>query len=150
MAMSQVEAVGQASRVPLSLNNNGFSAFIEGHQASAADEPYQIDGAYVDANYLAAAGVRVASGCVIEPPVRDEGRRVAVISETMARRFWPDREALGRDFRLRFDGDPWRVIGVVADYKVNTPGEDPKSYLHLPLDRDDSFVNYVVRTRLPV
>ena len=150
MAMPQVEAVGQASRVPLSLNNNGFSVFIEGHQASAADEPYQVDGAYVDENYLEAVGVRLVSGRDIEPSDRDEGRRVAVISETMARRFWPDREALGRDFRLRFDGDPWRVIGVAADYKVNTPGEDPKSYIHLPLRRNDSFVNYVVRTRLPV
>jgi hypothetical protein len=63
---------------------------------------------------------------------------VAVISETMARRYWPDREAIGRDFRLRFDGEPWRVIGVVADYKVNTPGETPKPYIHLPLRRNDT------------
>jgi predicted lysophospholipase L1 biosynthesis ABC-type transport system permease subunit len=67
----------------------------------------------------------------------------------MARRYWPDREAVGRDFRLRFDGDPWRVIGVVADYKVNTPGEPAKAYVHLPLRRDDSFANYIIRTRLP-
>ena len=67
----------------------------------------------------------------------------------MARRLWPDREALGRDFRLRFDGEPFRVIGVVADYKVDTPGESPKSYIHLPMAPDDAFANYVVRTRLP-
>jgi predicted lysophospholipase L1 biosynthesis ABC-type transport system permease subunit len=89
------------------------------------------------------------SGRGIEASDRDEGRRVAVISETMARRYWPDREAVGRDFRLRFDGDPWRVIGVVADYKVNTPGEPAKAYVHLPLRRDDSFANYIIRTRLP-
>jgi ABC-type antimicrobial peptide transport system permease subunit len=41
------------------------------------------------------------------------------------------------------------VIGVIADYKVDTPGENPKPYIHLPLRRDDSFANYVVRTRLP-
>jgi predicted permease len=149
LAMPQVEAVGSASRVPLSLNNNGFSVFIEGHQGSASDDPYQIDGAYVDEQYLGAMGLKLVAGRGIEPADRDEQRRVAVISQTMARRFWPDREALGRDFRTRFDGEPWRVVGVVADYKVDTPGENAKPYLHLPLGRNDTFANCLVRTRFP-
>jgi predicted permease len=149
LAMPQVEAVGSASRVPLSLNNNGFSVFIEGHQGSASDDPYQIDGAYVDEQYLGAMGLKLVAGRGIEPADRDEQRRVAVISQTMARRFWPDREALGRDFRTRFDGEPWRVVGVVADYKVDTPGENAKPYLHLPLGRNDTFANFLVRTRFP-
>jgi predicted permease len=148
-AMPQVEAVGLVSRVPLSLNNNGFSVFIEGHQSSAADEPYRVDGAYVDQHYFDAMGVKLVSGRSIDVADRDEGRRVVVISQAMARRFWPDREALGRDFRLRFDGEPYRVIGVVADYKVDTPGESAKAYIHLPLGREDTFANYVVQTRLP-
>jgi cell division protein FtsX len=35
---------------------------------------------------------------------------------------------------------------VVADYKVDTPGEQPKPYIHLPFSRHESFGNYVVRT----
>lgn len=149
LALPQVEAVAMVSRVPLSLNNNGFSVYIDGHQAAAADEPYRADGAYVDERYNEALGLRIVSGRGIQAADRDEGRRVAVISETMARRYWPDREAVGRDFRLRFDGEPWRIIGVVADYKVDTPGESSKSYIHLPMRRNDTFANYVVRTRLP-
>lgn len=148
-AMPQVEAVALASRVPMSLNNNGFSVFIEGHQAAASDAPYLVDGAYVDEHYVKAVGLELVSGRGIAPADRDERRQVAVITQAMARRFWPGREPLGRDFRLRFDGEPWRVIGVVADYKVDTPGESPKAYIHLPLRRDDGFANYVVRTRLP-
>ena len=145
-AMPQVEVVAMASRVPLSLNNNGFSVFID--QASASDEPYGVEGAFIDERYFDAMGLRLLSGRGIEQSDRDEQRRVAVITETMARRYWPDREAIGRDFRLRFDGEPWRVIGVVADHKVNTPGETPKPYIHLPLRRNDTFANYVIRTRL--
>jgi hypothetical protein len=133
----------------LSLNNNGFSVFIDGHQAAASDEPYAVDGAYVDDRYDEAMGLRILAGRGIEQSDRDEGRRVAVISETMAKRYWPDREAVGRDFRTSFDGEPWQIIGVMADYKVNTPGETPKPYIHLPLRRNDTFANYVVRTRLP-
>ena len=50
--LPQVEAVGLASRVPLSLNNNGFGVFIDGHQESGADRPYIMDGAYVDEGYF--------------------------------------------------------------------------------------------------
>jgi ABC-type antimicrobial peptide transport system permease subunit len=69
----------------------------------------------------------------------------------MAQRYWPGspEAALGREFRLREGGDPYQVIGVSADYKVNTPGETPKPYLHLPLGREDAFANYVVRTSGP-
>jgi predicted permease len=149
LALPQVDEVALTSRQPLSLNNNGFSVFIPGHQASASDEPYVMDGAYVDERYVQALNLRLVSGRGIQAEDRDEGRRVAVITETMARRYWPDREAVGQDFRTRFDGDPWRVIGVVADYKVNTPGEDPKPYIHLPLRRNDTYANYLVRTRVP-
>jgi macrolide transport system ATP-binding/permease protein len=146
-SMPQVEAVALASRIPMSLNNNGFSVFIEGHQSSSTDEPYRVDGTYIDENYFDAMGLELVAGRRIDRADRDEGRRVAVVTQTMARRYWPDREALGRDFRLRFDGEPWRVIGVVDDYKVDTPGESPKSYIHLPLRADESFANYVIRTR---
>ena len=66
----------------------------------------------------------------------------------MAQRFWPGQpeNALGREIRLREDGDPYQVVGVAADYKVNTPGEAPKSYIHLPLSRQETFGNYIVRT----
>jgi hypothetical protein len=66
----------------------------------------------------------------------------------MAQRYWPGRpeNAIGRGFRFRDGGDLYQVVGVVGDYKVDTPGESPKSYIHLPLGRRETFGNYVVRT----
>ena len=84
------------------------------------------------------------AGRGIEPADRDESRRVAVITSAMAQRYWPGQPeaALGREFRLREGGEPYRVIGVVADYKVDTPGEKPKAYIHLPFGRQETFGNY--------
>jgi hypothetical protein len=53
-----------ASRVPLSLNNNGFSVFID--QASASDEPYGVEGAFIDERYFDAMGLHLLSGRGIE------------------------------------------------------------------------------------
>ena len=150
-ALPQVEAVGLASRIPLSLNNNGFGVFIEGRQQSAEDRPFRVDGAYVDERYIKTLGVELLAGRDIESADRDQPRRVAVVTKTMAQRYWPGTpaDAVGREFRLRWGDEPYVIVGVVADHKVDTPGESPKPYLLLPLRREGTFANYLVRTRGP-
>jgi predicted permease len=148
-ALSGVEAVGLTSRVPLSLNNNGFGLFIEGHQSSGSDRPYGVDGASIDEGYFDALNLRIVEGRGIQPDDRDADRRVAVVTEAMASRFWPGEPALGQEFRTSWDGSPFEIVGVVEDYRVDTPGEAPKPYLHIPLPRDGVYSNYVVRTTPP-
>jgi predicted permease len=141
-----VEAVGTASRTPLSLNNNGFGLFIDGRQSSAHDAPFIVDGARVDEDYFRALGLRVVEGRGIEAADRNEGRRVAVLTRAAVARFWPGEDAVGREFRTSWEGRPWTVVGIVEDYRVDTPGELPKAYLHLPLARESTFANFIVRT----
>ncbi|MBC7896728.1 MAG: ABC transporter permease [Cytophagaceae bacterium] len=148
-AMPQVEDVTLTSRIPLSLNNNGFSVFIDGRQTAATDRPFTMDGTYVDERYLETFGLPLVAGRGIDAADRAENRRVVVVNKTLADRFWPGEDAVGRDIRLRFGGVPWRIVGVVADYRVDTPGEQPKPYLHFPLGADALFSNFVVRTRGP-
>lgn len=148
LGVPAVEAVGMASRVPLSLNNNGFGIYIDGHPMTEADRPIGLDGASVDEDYFDALGLRIVAGRGIEPQDR-ENRAVVVINETMARLYWPGEDPLGRSFRLSRDGDPVQIVGIVEDYKVDTPGEGPKPYLHRPLSARPLYVNYVVRTATP-
>jgi predicted permease len=148
-AVPEVEAVGLASRIPLSLNNNGFGVYIEGHQSSSSDRPYDVDGARIDEGYFDALGLQIVEGRGIEPEDRDGNRRVAVVTGTMAARYWPGESALGREFRVSWDGAPYRIVGIVEDYRVDTPGEIPKPYLHLPLPREGVYSNYVIRTATP-
>ncbi len=144
-----VRAVGLASRLPQSVNNNGFGIFIDGHPTTLADRPIVLDGASVDEDYFAALDLEIVAGRAIEAGDRDEGRRVAVVTATMAARYWPGEDALGRTFRISRAGDPYTIVGVVEDYKVDTPGESPKPYLHVPLRRQTVFANYLVRTATP-
>ncbi|MBT8397106.1 MAG: ABC transporter permease [Gemmatimonadetes bacterium] len=144
-----VEAVGLTSRVPLSLNNNGFGVFIEGHQSSSSDRPYGIDGASIDEGYFQAMDLEILEGRGIRAEDRDGDRRVAVVTEEMSNRFWPGEGGLGREFRGSWDGPPFEIVGIVEDYRVDTPGEDPKPYIHIPLARNGVFSNYVIRTATP-
>ena len=145
-ALPEVVEVGMTSRVPLSLNNNGFGVFIDGHQSSADDRPYIMDGAYVDQAYFDALGLEIVEGRAIEAADRDASARVAVVTETMAERYWPGQDVVGRSFRISWGGEPVRIVGVVEDYRVDTPGESPKPYIHLPLRRATTYGNFIVRT----
>lgn len=148
--LPDVEAVSLSSRLPLSINNNGFGVRVVG-QELPEDRPYAFDGAYVDEHYLNALSLKLLGGRGIEPADRDGSRRVVVITRTMAERFWPGgaENALGREIRTRTDGPTFQVIGVVADHTVDSPGEAAKSYLLFPLDRSVNYGNYLIRSTTP-
>jgi len=148
-ALPQVEAVGMASRLPLELNNNGYGVFMEGHQESSSSRPYFIDGASIDEHYLDVLGLTLLTGRGIEAADREGPDRVAVVTKTMADRYWPGDDAVGREFRTSWEGRPYRIVGIVEDYKVDTPGESPKPYLHVPLPRETEFAGFLVRTTTP-
>lgn len=148
-ATAGVESVAMTSRVPQSVNNNGFGLFID--QTSATDRPYAIDGAYVDESYFDTFELAIVAGRAIDAADVANSNRVVVVTEAMAERFWPGEDAVGKQFRMSFDGVPYDIIGVVEDYKVNTPGEDPTPYLHLPARATTAlFANFIVRTPTPV
>ncbi len=144
-----VESVTVTTRVPQSMNNNGFGLFID--QASANDRPYAVDGTYVDEHYFETFEVAVVAGRAIDEADISNDRRVVVVTEAMAQRFWPGETAVGKQFRHSFDGPNYEIVGVVEDYRVNTPGEEPTPYLHLPLPSTGTlFANFIVRTQTPI
>jgi hypothetical protein len=74
---------------------------------------------------------------------------VAIVNETMARRFWGDpAQALGKRIRMTPE---WRtVIGVAKDIKYARINEDPRPYVYLPFGQmyaSDMFVH--VRASAP-
>jgi hypothetical protein len=106
-----------------------------------------MDGTSVDERYADVLGLALVSGRWINAADRDDRRRVAVVTRTMAERYWPGNAAVGREFRLRWGSDPFVIVGVVEDYKVDTPGESPKAFIHLPRTRETTYGHIMVRTR---
>jgi predicted permease len=64
---------------------------------------------------------------------RKNSAKVAIINETMAKKFWAGEDAIGHHFRF-FKGDTFEVIGVARDIKAVTLGETPTPMVYLPLD----------------
>ena len=78
------------------------------------------------------------------------GRRVAVVNETFARRFWPDRDAVGEQFSI-LEGDSYEIVGVARDSKYRNLREPPRMTMYLPLSQEPMrAMQLVVRSALPV
>ena len=110
------------------------------------------DGAMVPVNavapgYFPATGVPLLRGRGFLDSDREGAPPVFIINETMAKKYWPNEDAIGKRFHV-FGGQPGEVIGVAQDIAYNRPGEDPQPYVYEPLaQRFSSNVTLVVRAQ---
>jgi len=77
---------------------------------------------------------------------------VAIIDESTARKYWPDRDPLGRRLRIGNNpSKPWTtVVGIVKDIKSDGLDIDGVPHIYVSTYQDPSRqVNMVLRTSLP-
>ncbi len=85
----------------------------------------------VDADYFAVLRIAMAGGRGILATDDERAPRVAVVNETMARKYWPDGSGLGRTFDFR--GQRVVIVGIARDSKYGSLNEVTPPYVYLPL-----------------
>src|ERR1017187_2264251 len=81
-------------------------------------------------DYFETIGTRLIEGRDFTAADGPSPARVVLISQTMARRFWPSRDALGQ--HIVADGKDFQIIGVAEDAKINGIHEAPEPYMYFP------------------
>jgi predicted permease len=89
----------------------------------------------VSSDFFAAMGTRILRGRGFTPADRAGAARVAVVGETMARLFWPGRDAVGQCIQPKDGGACYTVVGVAQDARRNGIIENPQLQWYLPLDQ---------------
>ena len=134
-ALPGVQSVSRAVRQPLAINYNRNTIYFPEHP-SADGRGTTIAATWVDDNYFRTLAVPVLRGRDFTGADNPSSAKVAIVNEAFVRRYWPESDGLGRRFRTRTaDGPEFEVVGVVADYKVETVGEKPTPYIHYALDQ---------------
>jgi putative ABC transport system permease protein len=143
-----VEAVGVTTRPPFSINQNRWDIWFPGRQPVGQPGP-TVEVTSVSPGYFETMNVPIVAGRAFTDADGPDAPRVAVVNETMARRYWPGENAVGQTFRTRAgEGPPFEVVGIAADHKVSTIGEAPTPFLHIARRQQPSpYAAVIARTR---
>jgi predicted permease len=149
-ALPGVTVAAAASRLPFagSRFNPNRGLQIEGQPAAPDEATFAVD-YIVTPGYFEALKLPVRDGRDFAPGDGAGAPLVAVVSETLASRYWAGRSPIGA--RLRQGDEPagvWRtVVGVVGDVRNDDADQPPLPYLYLPLAQQPSrAMSLVVRT----
>ena len=148
-ALPGVQHAGAAFQTPFTpgADNSVFS--IRGRHANPGDPPPHADYAFVSSDYFKTIGLPILRGRDFQPSDMRAGNyfapnSVAIIDEELAKRFWPNGDALGGGISWSADG-PWAtVVGICATAQLKDLTEESKGTFYLPAYV--SFSTLVVRT----
>jgi predicted permease len=131
-----LETLGGSSDLPFRPSERRVIR-AEGSGALDGDAPPIVTQSWVLGDYFRAAGIPLRAGRLFDPRDREGAPGVMIVSQSMARQFWPGQDPLGRRVRWGGEGNPWlTVVGVVGDVKDGRLQEDANPHTYTPLAQE--------------
>ena len=139
-ALPGVESAAFTLSLPIAGSSWG-SVFIVGDQP-VPERPQIPTAAFnpISPEYFQTMGIRLLRGRSFTEADGPQSPEVVVINETMARRFWPNEDPIGKRLKQGWPEwtTPWReVVGVVADVKLNGVIDTTPLHVYMPLAQTD-------------
>jgi putative ABC transport system permease protein len=150
-----IESAAAMNFIPL---NRGMAAsvtfVVEGRQPPPGKEPhafYEV----VTARCFETLEIPILRGRTFTGHDVRDALPTVIINETMARRFWPDEDPIGKRVRLQFrpSDAPWEpepsdrwltIVGVAGDVDHRGLSDEPQPHVFLPHEQSPSRLMYFV------
>jgi len=104
---------------------------------------------YITPDYFKAIGIPLRQGRVFTDQDRDKSVPVIIISEAMARRFFPGENPIGKRLTPSFHSEQGarEIVGIVGDIKTSGLDVDSAAMMYMPYKQSPRpFMSFVVRT----
>jgi len=138
------------NQLPLTGSHSRSDITIEGQPVPAIGQFPHPDFHTISPDYFRAMGIPLMRGRSFTESDTAEARGVALISQSLARRFWPSGDAVGKRILLGHPGskNPWlTIVGVAGDTKQYGLGAETKWEVYLPyLQHPADNFRLIVRT----
>ena len=133
-----------ARRPPLTEMESGEikEVIIPGVQFPPGKDHLRIRYNIVAPNFFRSLGTHILSGRDFSQHDTPAVQRVIIINETMARRFWPDQDPVGRFVRM--GGKDFQIVGIVESGRYVGLHDAPQPYMFFPFAQMFSFEGMVV------
>ena len=143
-------AVGATDRLPLSGADSRGGITVEGFERREGDAPVRAHIRVVTPGYFRTLGITFAEGRQFSEDDDANALTVAVINETMAKRYWPGSSPIGK--RVRFNGTDtrWReVVGVIRDVRHWGLDREVNPEIYMPHEQQPTAImSFVIHTSL--
>jgi len=104
----------------------------EGYRALDPGEMINVDWSIVSADYFQTMKIPLLQGRTFTRDEDENGRPVVIIDDNLARRFWPNENAVGK--HLKYGGPDWHeIIGVVSEVRAYGSQTKPLIKMYTPL-----------------
>jgi predicted permease len=133
-ALPGVQSASLAAAVPIGYADSKLPVYVEGLPPLAGRQPPAIMGNLVDAGYFETLRIPILAGRAFQDSDDASAQHVAIINETMARRFWPGQDPVGKRFSVVAQAGPFlEIVGIARGGKYRSVTEDPQPYFYQPL-----------------
>ena len=144
-----VERAALASALPLAGGADVLAFSIEGRPAPPPEVVQDAEFTSITPDYFDVMGIPLVRGRKFTERDREGAPEVVIVNETMARRYWPNEDPLGKRINLgNPEQSPWRtVVGVIGDVRRGGLDKEPYPQMHAPLAQAPyNTVAFVART----
>src|SRR5262249_47400943 len=148
-----VESAAFAAPMPFSGGNVGSDFRIEGRPKPEPGQEPSANNRSVTAQYFQAIRIPLPKGRYFTEQDERGGVGAAIINETLARRYFPNEDPLGKRISHiganQNDGDPeqWEIVGVIGDVSHSSLTKAATPELYLPYKQNSwNWGNFFVRT----
>jgi putative ABC transport system permease protein len=126
-ALPGVQYAGTVSSLPMGIIMQGTEFVVEGQPETRREKPFA-SYANTSAEYLQAMGIALVSGRYFGETDGPAAPPVTIISESLARDWWPGAGALGR--RIEFDGTWFTIVGIAKDVRQDSPDRAARGQIY--------------------
>jgi len=134
-SLAGVKSAAVTTNLPLYRQGNSISVDIEGQPAPPPGQERIVVTRIISPGYFDTMGIPLLRGRPLTEQDTETTQNVVVISETMARRYWPGEEVVGKRIavgKVRKPEDWIQIVGVVKDVRQFELTADPKPQMYLP------------------
>jgi putative ABC transport system permease protein len=133
-ALPGVKSAGAVSFLPFTGLGAATGFKIEGRPEPGAGQKLVTDVRVVDESYFRTMSIPLISGRTFNADEEREKRHVVVINETLARKYFPGEDPLGKRLTIWMTDDltPTEVVGVVGDVKHMSLDSETKAMVYWP------------------
>ncbi len=128
-----VEAAGAVSYLPMSPIGTEFDMpfTVEGLDVTSPSQRPTAEYRAILPGYFETMGIDLVAGRTIDEIDGTDGSRVAIVNETVVRRYFPDRDPIGQAIDMPMAGTT-RIIGVVSDIRHDGLGAAANPEMFVP------------------